>query len=275
MYNFFTDSHCHLNYIDFKKDRSKILQRAEQDSVNYFLSICTNLKEIPEILKIISSKSNVWCTIGVHPHNAFSELERLGGCQFLSKVLEKNLISHGSKVVGLGETGLDYFYDKSLKLAQRTSFESHICLGIQNNIPLIIHTRNAEEDTIDQLHDYKGLLRGIIHCFSGTIKLVEAMLELGFYISISGIVTFKKSDNLRYIVRNIIPLNRLLIETDSPFLAPFPYRGKRNEPFFIIKTASCIANLKGISVKDLAIATTKNFFHLFFKKNIMKYFLNK
>ena len=173
------------------------------------------------------------------------------------------ITAHKEKVVGLGETGLDYYYDNSPRESQNASFEAHIQLGLEHNLPLIIHTRDAEKDTIDLLKPHKGKVRGVFHCFSGSPQLAKEALDLGFYISISGIVTFKKAEDLRQIVQDIVPIDRLLVETDAPFLAPVPYRGKRNEPAFVRETALCIADLKKVSLEDLTHQTTQNFFQLF------------
>ncbi|MCP4923040.1 MAG: TatD family hydrolase [bacterium] len=266
MKDFLVDSHCHLNYPDFEKDLPDVLGRAKEAGVGHFLSICTQLGEMEAILKIANSAENIWATAGVHPHDAADELERLGGVSALKKSLSEIATTHKDKIVALGETGLDYYYDNSPREEQRSSFDAHIAVGIEHDLPLIVHTRDAEEDTIDFLNAHKGKVRGVLHCFSGSAQLAQAALDLGFYISISGIVTFKKADELRQIVQDIVPVDRLLVETDSPFLAPIPHRGKRNEPAFVRETAARVADLKDMSLEDLTKTTTQNFFDLFQKK---------
>jgi len=196
--------------------------------------------------------------VGIHPHEAEKEL--------LDD--EAALIREAAhpKVVGIGETGLDYYYEHSPRVPQQKNFRSHIAAARQTGLPVIVHTRDADDDTIDILRDEmgKGRFTGLIHCFTGTQKLADAALELGLYISVSGIATFKNSTALRDVIKTV-PLERLLVETDAPFLAPVPYRGKTNEPAFVVHTARMLAELKGVSENELAAATTDNFFSLFSK----------
>jgi len=201
---------------------------------------------------------NVWCSVGVHPHE--SEKELLDD--------EAALIAETAhpKVVGIGETGLDYYYEHSPRQPQQKNFRAHIAAARQTGLPVIVHTRDADDDTIDILRDEmaKGAFTGLIHCFTGTQKLADAALELGLYISVSGIATFKNSAALRDVIKTV-PLERLLVETDAPFLSPVPYRGKTNEPAFVVHTAKMLAELKGVTQDALAAATTDNFFRLFSK----------
>jgi TatD DNase family protein len=201
---------------------------------------------------------NVWCSVGVHPHEAEKELQDD----------EAALIREAAhpKVVGIGETGLDYYYEHSPRVPQQQNFRAHIAAARQTGLPVIVHTRDADDDTIDILRDEmgKGAFTGLIHCFTGTQKLADAALELGLYISVSGIATFKNSTALRDVIKTV-PLERLLVETDAPFLAPVPYRGKTNEPAFVVHTAKMLAELKGVTEAELAQATTENFFQLFSK----------
>jgi TatD DNase family protein len=195
------------------------------------------------------------CTVGTHPHHAQDELD-VTAAQLVA--LTKN-----EKVAGIGETGLDYYYEHSPPPEQQQIFARHIEAALETDLPLIIHTRDADEDTVRIMRDAgQGKARGVMHCFSGGRELAEKSLELGFYISFSGIVTFKKAEELREVVKHV-PLDRILVETDSPYLAPIPHRGKRNEPAFVVHTARQVAELKGISPEELAKRTTENFFRLF------------
>ncbi len=251
------DSHCHLNYDDFKEDFDAVLHRADLMGVKHMLSVCTTLEEAPSIQNLVNTYPQLNCSVGVHPHHAAQSMKE----GHLATALE-NLLK-GPKVVALGETGLDYYYEHSPKDPQQEAFRIHIALAKKYDLPLIVHTRDAEEDTIKLLKQEKGSIRGVIHCFTGTQWLAEQALELGFYISISGIVTFKKADELRQIIQEIIPLDRLLIETDSPYLAPIPHRGKRNEPAFVIHVAETIAELKNVSMLELEQTISQNYFNLF------------
>jgi TatD DNase family protein len=201
---------------------------------------------------------HVWCSVGVHPHE--SEKELLDD--------EAALIAEAAhpKVAGIGETGLDYYYEHSPRAPQQKNFRSHIAAARKLGLPVIVHTRDADDDTIAILEDEmgKGAFTGVIHCFTGTQRLADASLALGLYISVSGIATFKNSQALRDVIKTV-PLEKLLVETDAPFLAPVPHRGKTNEPAFVVHTAKMLAELKGISEEELAMATTDNFFRLFSK----------
>jgi len=252
------DSHCHLDFPDYAGQVDRIVARAAEAGVGVCLSIGTELKKFPGVKAVAEKFPNVWCSVGVHPHE--SEKELLDD--------EAALIAETvhPKVVGIGETGLDYYYEHSPRQPQQKNFRAHIAAARQTGLPVIVHTRDADDDTIDILRDEmaKGAFTGLIHCFTGTQKLADAALELGLYISVSGIATFKNSAALRDVIKTV-PLERLLVETDAPFLSPVPYRGKTNEPAFVVHTAKMLAELKGVTQDTLAAATTDNFFRLFSK----------
>jgi TatD DNase family protein len=252
------DSHCHLDFPEFAPELDAVVERAMAAGVGLCVSIGTTLEGFPRVRAVAERFDSVWCSVGIHPHEA--EKEPLQDAQALIT------LAQGPKVVGIGETGLDYFYEHSPRAAQRKNFRLHIAAARELGLPLIVHTRDAEDDTIEILRDEmeRGTFTGLIHCFTGTKKLADAALDLGFYISVSGIATFKKSEELRAVIREV-PLEHLLVETDAPFLAPVPHRGKRNEPAFVARTADVLAQLKGVSGEDLAAQTTQNFFSLFRK----------
>lgn len=252
------DSHCHLDFPDFAEDRDALMERARQAGVGHMLTICTHFSRFPSILELAEAWPDLTCTVGIHPHEAGSE-PAVEAAQLVEA-------SRHAKVVGFGETGLDYFYDHSPREEQRRSFRAHIEASRQAQLPIVIHTRNADEDTAAILAEEtaKGAFPGLIHCFSSGPELAEKAVDLGFYISLSGILTFKKSEQLREIAA-AVPLDRLLVETDAPYLAPVPKRGKRNEPAFVAHTAKVLAEVKGLSMKEVEEATTANFFRLFEK----------
>jgi len=256
--NFLVDSHCHLDFPDYAGKVDEVMARAQAAGVDVCLSIGTELKRFAGVRAVAEKFPNVWCSVGVHPHEAEKELQDD----------EAALIRETAhpKVVGIGETGLDYYYEHSPRQLQQQNFRAHIAAARQTGLPVIVHTRDADDDTIDILRDEmgKGAFTGLIHCFTGTQKLADAALELGLYISVSGIATFKNSTALRDVIKTV-PLERLLVETDAPFLAPVPYRGKTNEPAFVVHTAKMLAELKGVPESQLAQATTENFFRLFSK----------
>ena len=255
------DSHCHLDFETFDSDRDDVFVRARDAGVGAMVTICTRLSRFDEVLALATPRPNVFCSVGIHPHQVAEEeratVERL-----------IDLACH-PKVVGIGETGLDYFYDHSPRDDQKTSFRVHIHAARETGLPLIVHTRDADDDTAAMLKDetVQGAFPGVLHCFSSGRALAEAALELGFYISLSGIVTFRNAEDLRAIARDL-PLDRLLVETDSPFLAPVPLRGKRNEPAFVVHTAKAVAAIKGVTPEALAQATTANFRRLFAKAQL-------
>jgi TatD DNase family protein len=248
------DSHCHLDYAS-PEDRPEILARARRAGVDTLLTIGTKLSEFDGVRAIAESDPDVWCSVGIHPHEAAAE-----DGDVLAQLVTA---AKHAKVVGIGETGLDFHYDHSPRERQEAVFRVHCRASRETSLPLIIHTREADSRTAVILAEER-VPPGVIHCFSTSRELAEAALDLGFYISLSGIVTFKKADELRAIARDL-PLDRLLVETDSPYLAPIPQRGKTNEPAFIVHTAAKLAELKGISVAELCRVTSENFFRLFNK----------
>lgn len=252
------DSHCHLDFPDFEKEGIEaLIARAKAVGVGQMLTICVRIAEFERVYAIASRFDNIHCTVGTHPHQAQEAPEQ---AVTLDALIE--LTKH-PKVAGIGETGLDYYYDQSPRDIQQESFRKHIRASLKTGLPLIIHARDADEDIIRILKE-EGAKSGVMHCFSSGSWLAEEALKLGFYISFSGIVTFKKADDLRAIVKTV-PLERILVETDSPYLAPIPYRGRTNEPSFVVHTAQTVAGLKDISPEKLAQATTENFFQLFKK----------
>lgn len=256
---FLVDSHCHLDYEPMLSDINGTILRAKNQKVKAFLTICTDLTKISLLKSLAETHEEVFATIGVHPHESQETIEKKELFSFLTREA-----AH-PKVVGFGETGLDYYYAHSPKEEQVSSFKAHIEAALECDLPLIVHTRDAEEDTIELLKTVgQRRARGVMHCFSGSAWLRDQALDLGFYISVSGIVTFKKAEGLREILKEV-PLERLLVETDSPYLAPEPYRGKSNEPAFMIETAKKLAELKEISFDNLATHTTQNFITLFSK----------
>jgi TatD DNase family protein len=253
------DSHCHLDFPDFAGELDAVVRRAGEAGVATMLTICTRLSRFAEVLAVAERYHNVYCSVGVHPHEAEKEGE-VAAARLL------DLAGH-PKVIGFGETGLDYYYEHSPREAQQRSFRAHIAAARAAGLPLIVHARDADGDVADILAEEqeKGRFPGLIHCFTGGCALAERALGLGFFISFSGIVTFKKADAVREIARDVVPLERALVETDAPYLAPGPHRGKRNEPAFTAVTTECLARIKGVPVEAVARATTDNFFRLFRK----------
>jgi TatD DNase family protein len=252
------DSHCHLNYPGLVEDQLGVLARARVAGVGHFLAIGTRQAEWDEVTAIAVREPDVTCTIGIHPHEAEKHPD-LGLDELLTA-------AQHPKVVGIGETGLDYYYDHSPRAEQQAHFRTHIAAARETGLPLVVHTRDAEEDTLAILREEmgKGAYTGVIHCFTASQAFAEAALELGFYISLSGIVTFNSARDLQASAQTI-PLNRLLVETDSPYLAPVPMRGRPCEPAFVSHTAKFVADLRGEALETLADATTGNFFQLFRK----------
>ncbi len=252
------DSHCHLDFPDFQPDFDQVLARAAEAGVGLMLSIGTRLSAFDQVLAVAERYDQVYCTVGIHPHEAGRE-PGIAAERLLA------LAAH-PKVVGFGETGLDYFYEHSPREQQQASFRAHIEAARLTGLPVVVHTRDADDDTAAILaEEYaKGPFSGLIHCFSSGPQLAQQALAIGFYISLSGIITFNKADALRDTVR-ALPLDRLLVETDAPYLSPVPKRGKRNEPAFVAHTAAKLAELKGCGAAAIAAATTANFFRLFGK----------
>ncbi|MGH6828020.1 MAG: TatD family hydrolase [Rhizomicrobium sp.] len=255
---FLVDSHCHLDFPEYAGRLDEVVARAKSAGVRVCMSIATTRQGFAGVRKVAESFPDVWCSVGVHPHEAERE----------SLVEPEALLAETahSKVAGIGETGLDYYYQHSPAAPQIANFRAHIAAARHSGLPLIVHTRDAEDDTIRILQEEmgQGAFKGLIHCFTGSRRLAEAALALGFYISVSGIATFKNALALREVIAGV-PLDRLLVETDAPFLAPVPHRGKTNEPALVVHTARLLAEIKGVSNVELARATTENFFRLFAK----------
>ncbi|PTW60237.1 TatD DNase family protein [Breoghania corrubedonensis] len=253
------DSHCHLDFPDFEEERDAIVARANDAGVETMVTISTRVNQFGKIRSIAESYDCVWCSIGTHPHNADEELA------ISADQLVEMAESH-PKVVAIGEAGLDYFYDKAPREAQAESFRRHIDAARRTALPLVIHSRDADDDMIAILTEEmgKGAFPAILHCFSSGRELALAGIKLGLHVSFSGILTFKKSEEIREIAREI-PAERLLVETDSPYLAPVPKRGKRNEPSYVVNTAKVLAETRGVSFEEIAATTTENFYRLFSK----------
>ena len=249
------DSHCHLDFPDFAPERDAVIARAFAAGIGTILTICTRLDQFDGVRALAGGDPRIWCSVGVHPHEAEAHAD----------VIADRLVALAAhpRVVGIGETGLDFHYDLSARDVQARVFRAHIAASQASGLPLIIHAREAD-DEIAAILRAEQPPPGVLHCFTAGRALAEAALDLGFYISISGIVTFRNAEDLRAIVRDL-QVERLLIETDAPYLAPVPYRGKRNEPAFVIATAAAVAKLKGIEESRLAAATRENFFRLFTK----------
>ncbi len=254
----FVDSHCHLDKLDYQElhtDISDVIKKAEQANVKQILSVGVTLDSFPDMIDMITPYDNVHASCGVHPLDVESDFE-------LDRFHE---FAKHPKVIAIGETGLDYHYQPETAELQKLRFSQQIETAVSLNKPLIIHTRNAREDTL-------GLLRkggaercgGVIHCFTEDLAFAEAAMDLGFYISISGIVTFRQATELKEVVK-VLPLDRLLIETDSPYLAPVPHRGKQNQPAYVVEVAAYIAQLKNCSLTEVATKTTQNFENLFLR----------
>jgi len=251
------DSHCHLDFEDFGTEVPEVIARAHAAGVGGMITICTHASKFAQVAAVADkfAVQNVWCSVGIHPHHAGDAAEQVSAADIMA-------LSKHPRVVGIGECGLDYYYNHSVADAQIKSFEMQIEAALAEDLPVIIHSREADDDTIRILKAAGPKLRGVMHCFSGTRRLAEAALEIGFYISLSGILTFNKSQDLRDIARDV-PLDKLLVETDSPYLAPVPLRGKRNEPAYTAHTAAKLAEIKGLPVEQMGEITTANFFTLF------------
>ena len=252
------DSHCHLVYEGLVERQAEVLANARAAGVDGFLNISTREREWDEVVAVAEREPDVWATVGIHPHEADQHAD-LGREKLLAA-------SDHPKVIGLGESGLDYYYDKSDRDVQRDLFRMHIGVARETGLPLVIHTRDADGDTADILADEmgKGAFPALIHCFTASPAFGRQVLEMGLTISLSGIVTFKNAVELQEFAKEI-PAGRLLVETDSPFLAPVPHRGKKCEPAFVRNTAEFVADLRGVNVEELAATTTANFFALFTK----------
>ena len=249
------DSHCHLDYERLSNNLDKIIQRSKEVGIKKILTICTTLNSFTKIKEIVKMDKIIFGTYGIHPHEAKND-------KISSDLIIKE-IKTNEKIIGIGETGLDFFYNHSERFDQIKSFEQHINAAVKLDIPLIIHCRNAEQETLEIFKKYKNKnLKILMHCFTGSKVFAEKLLDFGAYFSASGIITFKNSTTLQETFK-FIPLDRLLIETDSPYLAPEPHRGKKNEPSFVIYTARKLAEIKNIPKNDLIKKTTFNFENLF------------
>lgn len=259
------DSHCHLNHVKIEEagSASDIIKRANEAGVEGMLTInCRIAEEFDEILNIANAHTNVWCSIGTHPHDAGVEAEKALSADDIIK-----LANNYENVIGVGESGLDYFYNHSSPEDQKASFIKHIHVAKETGLPLIIHTRDAEDDTINILRTEgacDGKTKVLMHCFSSNKALAQQSIDEGFYMSFSGMITFKRNDELREIARSV-PLDHLLIETDAPYLAPMPHRGKTNEPAFVVHTGQYMADLFNVTEQEMAQHTKDNFFTLFDK----------
>lgn len=254
------DSHCHLDFNDFEEDFEELVNRAKSAGVGAMLNAGNNVAELDKQLELSEHYPFIWTAVGVHPHNA-EEYQDINKDELVK-------LSKHKKIVAIGECGLDYYYDYSPKEIQKKVFIEQIKAAQETDLPLIIHTRDADDDMIEILDFYykKAPFRGVIHCFSSSQKLADFALQIGFYISASGIITFNKAQELRDVFKTI-PLERLLVETDSPFLAPIPYRGRRNEPAFVANVAEKLAQIKDEEFDKIVQITSDNFFRLFNRAN--------
>ena len=252
------DTHCHLDFADFEPERDEIVARAHAAGVGQMVTISTRVRKFPTILAIAEKYPTVFCSVGTHPHNADEELD--------VTVEELVRLSAHPKVVAIGEAGLDYFYDNAPREAQALGLRTHIAAARQTGLALVIHSRSADDDMAAILTEEtgKGAFPFLLHCFSSGADLARIGVELGGYVSFSGILTFPKSEDLRQIARTV-PTDRMLVETDAPYLAPKPYRGKRNEPAYVAHTAAVLAETLGIDVDEMARITTDNALRIFSK----------
>jgi TatD DNase family protein len=252
------DSHCHLDFPGLVEERDAVLARARVAGVGTIQTIGTRLSTFEQVVAIAEANHGVYCSVGVHPHRAAKEP--------LDEPAQLLAWAEHPKVIGIGESGLDYYYDHSPRDVQAAVFRLHIEAARQSGLPLIVHTRDADRDTADLLRAAmaEAPFAGVIHCYSSSPELGFAAVEMGLYLGLGGILTFKKSDQLRATVREL-PLERLLLETDAPYLAPEPFRGRRNEPAYVAHVAAMLAEVKGVELAEIERATTDNFFRLFTK----------
>tara|TARA_E500000178_G_scaffold70754_1_gene68541 strand:+ start:1025 stop:1786 length:762 start_codon:yes stop_codon:yes gene_type:complete len=251
------DSHCHLDHEPLLTDLDNVILRSKNIGIKKILTISTSIESFSRVKEIVHKDDMIFGTVGIHPHEADKN-------EISSEFIINNL-NENKKIIGIGETGLDFYYDNSDREKQIQCFKIHIEAALESSVPLIIHSRNAEEKTFEILNDYKNdNLKILMHCFTGTQKFAEKLLCLDTYFSASGIITFKNSTDLQNTFSSL-PLDRILIETDSPFLAPVPNRGKKNEPSFIDFTAAKLAEIKNIEKSEIIKITTNNFNNLFFK----------
>jgi TatD DNase family protein len=252
------DSHCHLDFPDFASELDAVVARAKAAGIGRIVTICTRVRKFPQVLAVAEKFPEVFCSLGTHPHNVHEELDIDSNALI---ALTKN-----PKVVAIGEAGLDYHYDNSPRDAQAQSLRQHIQAARETGLPLVIHSRDCDADMAQMLKEEsgKGAFPAVLHCFTGGRDLAFTAIELGHYISFTGILTFKNSQALRDVAREL-PADRILVETDAPYLAPLPFRGKRNEPSYVIETAKVLAETRGVSADEIASQTTENFFRLFSK----------
>lgn len=247
------DSHCHLDGLE---NLDEVLKNAQDNGVEKILNIATQISDFENNFKIAEKSNNVFLSIGIHPEYADANVD------FDEKIIYE--YANTNKNIAIGEIGLDYYYENGKKENQISVFKKQLDIAEKLSLPVIIHTRNADIDMMDILKEYSGRINGVLHCFSSSFELCRFALEIGFYISASGIITFKNSFALRDIFKTV-PLNRLLVETDAPYLAPHPLRGKKNEPAFVKHTLACLADIKNVSVSEMEKITTENFYNLFKK----------
>ena len=252
------DSHCHLDFPDFAAELDAVVARARATGIARLVTICTRVRKFPQVLAVAEKFPEIFCSVGTHPHNAHEELD----------IDAKALIAltKNPKVVAIGEAGLDYHYDKSPRDAQAQGFRQHIAAARETGLPLVIHSREADADMARILEEEtgKGAFPAVLHCYTGGRDLAFRAIELGLYIGFTGILTFKNGQDLRDLAKDL-PAERILVETDAPYLAPLPYRGKRNEPAYVVETAKVLAATRGVSADEIARQTTENFFRLFSK----------
>jgi len=252
------DSHCHLDFPDFAAELDAVVARARAAGVGRMVTISTRVRRHAQVLAIAERFPDVFCSVGTHPHNAYEELD-IGAADLVT-------MAKHPKIVAIGEAGLDYHYDNSPREAQETGFRRHIAAARETGLPLVIHAREADDDVARILEEEngKGVFPAVLHCFTGGPDLAMRAVALGHYVSFTGILTFKTTQNLRDIAA-ALPADRILVETDAPYLAPLPYRGKRNEPSYVVNTAAVLAETRGVSADEIARQTTENFFRLFSK----------
>ncbi|HZL30912.1 MAG TPA: TatD family hydrolase [Pseudolabrys sp.] len=252
------DSHCHLDFPDFAAELDAVVERARAAGVGRMLTICTRVRKFPQVLAIAEKYPDIFCSVGTHPHNAHEELD-IGAAALIK-------LTQHPKVVALGEAGLDYHYDKSPRDAQAQGLRQHIAAARETGLPLVIHSRECDADMSRILEEEtgRGAFPAVLHCYTGGRELAFKAMDLGLYLGFTGIITFKNGQDLRDIAKDL-PADRILVETDSPYLAPIPYRGKRNEPSYVVNTAKVLAETRGVPEDEIARQTTENFFRLFAK----------
>lgn len=252
------DSHCHLDFPDFADELDAVVERAGQAGIERMVTISTRIRQFDQVKRIAERFPSIFCSVGTHPHNADEELD-IGADEIAAA-------TNHPKVVAIGEAGLDYYYDNAPREAQQQGLRNHIAAARSSGLPLVIHSRDADEDMAAILQEEyaRGAYPAVLHCYSSGRALAETGIALGFYVSFSGILTFKKSDELRTIARDL-PADRILVETDAPYLAPMPHRGRRNEPAYVAHTLNVLAETRGVAAEAMAAQTSDNFFRLFAK----------